>query len=608
MAESAFQAIIAARSRFCCLLVLVLLVTLFGKLDLSLGGMEVQVVDMSLDGCAAEALGDEVGSRCTSSSCEPRMASEVALGSATGPEDGADHCGNCDDSSLGHLERDQLESEGMATHGPTHKKCAQSSCCQGLACPNPGDGHEAGWEDAPKDRAERVLPGDIARPLDGNAPNARHMAATASPEVPVSNPSTRSDSSIERLQINRESPMQNMLSPRRDSQAGSHDSSQPQAGDSPDDSTLSLSATGSSGIQAQLGWDGLDFSGLQEIFKWLGPYGRKKHPILFTPVLVLMVTFLYAFMAGVYPVFLLEMLQKDASKSTDQLLTAEHWRPADLTGWVTISADRTFPFDFLLGWGGRYGPKIDDGDWWRWFTSPLIHQSFQHVLGNMTLLATLAAHLEHNHGTWRIVLVYLLSSVGGNLMSAAFEDGCVVVVGSSGAVFGFVGLFAGDAVLNFDSMRRPLLRIGILLIFVAFFIVTTINGRAGLNVSHFSHLGGLLCGLFPPFLFLPNLKRQQSERTKKVLCGLDFSRFVGFGESMSVSSSFHRANRRVSVTRGRCQLHPFTVLGVLVLLLVFIALPIYLYLAKFPSTVCKSRDEGLLDDLSTTSMACTGWP
>lgn len=588
---------------------LVLLVTLFAKLDLSLGGMEVQVVDMSLDGGAAEGLVDEVASRSTSSSCEPRLASEVALGCAMGPGDDTDHCGNCDDSNLGHLGRDQLESQGKVTQGSTDKSaCAQSSCCQGMVFPNPGDGHEVGCEDAPNDHAERVLPGDTARPLDGIAPNARHRAATALPEVPVSNRPTQPDSSIERLQIKGESSKQKVLSPRRDSQAGSHDSSQPQGENSTDDSTLSLSATGSSSRQAQLGWDGLDFSGLQEILKWLGPHGRKKHPILFTPLLVLVVTFLYAFMAGVYPVFLLEMLQKDASKSTDELLTTEHWRPADLTGWITFSADRTFPFDFLLGWGGRYGPKIDDGDWWRWFTSPLVHQSFQHVLGNMTLLAALAAHLEHNHGTWRIVLVYLLSSVGGNLMSAAFEDGCVVVVGSSGAVFGFVGLFAGDAVLNFDSMRRPLLRIGILLIFVAFFIVTTINGRAGINVSHFSHLGGLLCGLFPPFLFLPNLKRQQSERTKKVLCGLELSRFVGFDESMTVSSSFHRDNRRVSVTRDRCRLHPFTVLGVLVLLLIFIALPIYLYLTKFPSTVCKSRVEGLLDDLSTTSMACTGWP
>jgi membrane associated rhomboid family serine protease len=45
----------------------------------------------------------------------------------------------------------------------------------------------------------------------------------------------------------------------------------------------------------------------------------------------------------------------------------------------------------------------------------------------------------------------------------AFEDPCFVYVGASGAVFGFLGLYLADILLNFESMYRPLLRLALML-------------------------------------------------------------------------------------------------------------------------------------------------
>ena len=46
--------------------------------------------------------------------------------------------------------------------------------------------------------------------------------------------------------------------------------------------------------------------------------------------------------------------------------------------------DITFSFDALLLWGGRYAPDIfKEGQWWRWVSSLLLHQSFSHLLSNM---------------------------------------------------------------------------------------------------------------------------------------------------------------------------------------------------------------------------------
>ena len=65
----------------------------------------------------------------------------------------------------------------------------------------------------------------------------------------------------------------------------------------------------------------------------------------------------------------------DYSLSTNASITAEEveeWvrgGPSSMAKWVSWQADwRLFDFDFLLEWGGRYGPALHQGQWWRWMT------------------------------------------------------------------------------------------------------------------------------------------------------------------------------------------------------------------------------------------------
>ena len=51
--------------------------------------------------------------------------------------------------------------------------------------------------------------------------------------------------------------------------------------------------------------------------------------------------------------------------------------------------------------------------------------------------------------------------------------------------------------------------------FLAYFIVTVATGAA--STSHFSHVGGFVCGLFPAFLFLPNLGHEKWEAVLPIL-------------------------------------------------------------------------------------------
>ncbi len=70
-----------------------------------------------------------------------------------------------------------------------------------------------------------------------------------------------------------------------------------------------------------------------------------------------------------------EVMLTDYSLSTNTDITAEEveeWMrsgPSSMTKWVSWQADwRLFDFDFLLEWGGRYGPALHQGQWWRWLT------------------------------------------------------------------------------------------------------------------------------------------------------------------------------------------------------------------------------------------------
>ena len=128
----------------------------------------------------------------------------------------------------------------------------------------------------------------------------------------------------------------------------------------------------------------------------------------------------------------------------------------------------------------------------------------------------------------RLLEVYGCAGVGGNLVSGLFEDYCTTLVGASGAVFGFMGFFVADLIVNFESIAWPFVRAFTILVFLIFFVINAVVERSSKsNVSHASHIGGLICGLFPSMLFLPNLRdrrlaaarRQEQERRRSSALG-----------------------------------------------------------------------------------------
>jgi membrane associated rhomboid family serine protease len=179
--------------------------------------------------------------------------------------------------------------------------------------------------------------------------------------------------------------------------------------------------------------------------------------------------------------------------------------PKGLFKWV-ISRDsqRQFSAEFLILWGARYLPNMTGGHgFWRWFTMPLLHQSFSHVFSNMLLSLFVAGYLERKYGSLRTLMVAFAALLTSSFLSAALEDSCAVIVGASGVVFGLGAMYICDMVFNFSTCTYPFVRLLGVLLFLVMFIITLTYASA---TSHIAHLGGVAGGLIFSLLIQPSLQ------------------------------------------------------------------------------------------------------
>ena len=131
------------------------------------------------------------------------------------------------------------------------------------------------------------------------------------------------------------------------------------------------------------------------------------------------------------------------------------------------------------------GAVAVDGETYRLVTSAFLHTGLTHLAFNMIALWFVGAAVEARLGRWRYLVVYLMSALGGSVLSYAVDTPLQTSVGASGAVFGVFGaLFVLSVRLRFD--------LGGL---IALIVINVVIGFIpGLNINWRAHLGGLLVG------------------------------------------------------------------------------------------------------------------
>lgn len=142
---------------------------------------------------------------------------------------------------------------------------------------------------------------------------------------------------------------------------------------------------------------------------------------------------------------------------------------------------------------------LQNGQWWRIVTGAFLHAGLLHIGVNMMSLWFLGRFIELALGSWRMLLVYMVSLVASGLGVVFFSNPLVATVGASGAIFGLFGaLFAIGFKLGKPGMELVRANVGILVLnLIITFTVPQISWQA--------HLAGLLAGFvltyaiyFPP--------------------------------------------------------------------------------------------------------------
>lgn len=130
------------------------------------------------------------------------------------------------------------------------------------------------------------------------------------------------------------------------------------------------------------------------------------------------------------------------------------------------------------------------GEYWRIITGATLHGGLVHLAFNGYALFALGRLVEILSNRAHLAIVFLLSAIGGGIMSLIFVPGATSV-GASGGIVGFLGYltiygFYRRKIMSNALLKNMLFNIG----FIAFVGVFVIP-----NVDNFGHLGGLLTGM-----------------------------------------------------------------------------------------------------------------
>jgi rhomboid protease GluP len=161
------------------------------------------------------------------------------------------------------------------------------------------------------------------------------------------------------------------------------------------------------------------------------------------------------------------------------------------------------PNTVQLTWGANFAPATADGQWWRLVSAMFLHFGALHLGMNMLALWDGGKLVERMFGALRFLVIYLISGVGGNLLSLVIQGNDAVSGGASGAIFGIYGallVYVWFARRQMQAQEFRWLFWGALL----FSALTIAMGYIIPGIDNSAHIGGFVTGIVMATLFLPS--------------------------------------------------------------------------------------------------------
>lgn len=156
---------------------------------------------------------------------------------------------------------------------------------------------------------------------------------------------------------------------------------------------------------------------------------------------------------------------------------------------LQLASTQLLGFDIVLALGAKINDAIAAGEIWRVLSPVFIHVGLLHFFVNMYSLYAIGPAVERFFGPQRMLILYLLSGIGGVVMSMAFSAN--PSVGASGAIFGLLG-----ALGMFLFGHRHTFGRAATFQFRQIVLVALLNLGLGLvpGIDNWGHLGGLITG------------------------------------------------------------------------------------------------------------------
>ncbi|MBX0292932.1 rhomboid family intramembrane serine protease [Hymenobacter sp. HSC-4F20] len=146
----------------------------------------------------------------------------------------------------------------------------------------------------------------------------------------------------------------------------------------------------------------------------------------------------------------------------------------------------------LIRWGSNV-TSLTPTQPWRLLTSCFLHGGVAHLVTNMASLLFLGLLTERLVGGRRFLTGYLLSGLGGSLLSWWWHTQGLNSVGASGAIFGLYGLLLCTLVRRPAAFTRS--ERYTVLLFVLYLVAGSLaTGLQTHTTDNAAHLGGLLVG------------------------------------------------------------------------------------------------------------------
>jgi len=146
---------------------------------------------------------------------------------------------------------------------------------------------------------------------------------------------------------------------------------------------------------------------------------------------------------------------------------------------------------YLLG--GKWAPGILPPGWqlYRLIVPIFLHAGFIHIIMNLFFQLRIGLNMELRYGMAKIVTVYILSGIGGNIFSCVCRP-FSLGVGASGALYGLVGVYTAHIIMNWSTLAPQEKCMSLYFLFTMLFATMMLGLWPVIDI--FAHIGGFVIG------------------------------------------------------------------------------------------------------------------